>query len=93
MPLPSGLQAGRQSHLPKSLLPDKVRGKIRYKRAWGEEALMISPLFGSLHAQSRGEKAQSLFKRQQDFRAVGFEMVGTFDGLPLFHQRWRSNGI
>ena len=31
-PLPSGLQAGRQSHLPMSLLPDKVRRKFRYKR-------------------------------------------------------------
>jgi DNA-binding transcriptional LysR family regulator len=30
-PLPSGLQAGRQSHLPMSLLTDKVRGKFRYK--------------------------------------------------------------
>ena len=32
-PLPSGLQAGRQSHLPMALLTDKVRGKFRYKGA------------------------------------------------------------
>jgi hypothetical protein len=38
-PLPSGLQAGRQSHLPIRSVPDKDRGKGRYKRTQVREGV------------------------------------------------------